>query len=94
MITATGADGDGRYTYKSAMYQAAYAALFGSHVGGNVGGFVRKLLHEIPGLHHTDLELYLTWLGEHWEAVGSSVKQAIRKVAKPVAWTIDYDHET
>jgi hypothetical protein len=94
MIKATGSDGDGRYTYKSAMYQAAYAALFGSHVGGNVGDFVRKLLHEVPGLHHTDLELYLTWLGEHWEAVGSSVKQAIRKVAKPVAWTIDYDHET
>jgi hypothetical protein len=84
MIEATGADGDGRYTFKSAMYQAAHAALFGSSLGGDISGFVRQLLHEIPGLHHTDLELYLTWLGEHWGAVGSSVKEAIREVAKPV----------
>ncbi|KAI4916118.1 hypothetical protein J4E90_004564 [Alternaria incomplexa] len=89
MIKATGADGDGKYTSKSAMYQAAYAALFGSSEGGDIGDFVRKLLHEVPGLHHTDLDLYLTWLGEHWEAVGSSVKEAIRKVAKPVVRTID-----
>jgi len=89
MIKATGVDGDGKYTSKSAMYQAAHAALFGSSEGGDIRDFVRKLLHEVPGLHHTDLDLYLTWLGEHWETVGSSVKEAIRKVAKPVVRTID-----
>ena len=89
MVKATGVDGDGKYTSKSAMYQAAHAALFGSSEGGDIRDFVRKLLHEVPGLHHTDLDLYLTWLGEHWEAVGSSVKEAIRKVAKPVVRTID-----
>ena len=81
------------YTCKSAMYQAAHAALFGSSEGGDIRDFVRKLLHEVPGLHHTDLDLYMTWLGEHWEAVGSSVKEAIVKVAKPVVRTID-DCET
>ncbi|KAI4689147.1 hypothetical protein J4E81_007864 [Alternaria sp. BMP 2799] len=84
MIEATGADGDGEYTSKSAIYQAAHAALFGSSEGGDICDFVRKLLHEVPGLHHTDLDLYLTWLGEHWQAVGGSLKEAIRKVAKPV----------
>ncbi|KAI4604882.1 hypothetical protein J4E83_010930 [Alternaria metachromatica] len=93
MIKATGVDGDGKYTSKSAMYQAAHAALFGSSEGGDLRDFVRKLLHEVPGLHHTDLDLYLTWLGEHWDAVGSSVKDAVRKVAKPVIRTIDCGDE-
>ncbi|KAI4610479.1 hypothetical protein J4E80_008243 [Alternaria sp. BMP 0032] len=91
MIEATGVGGDGIYTSKSAMYQAAHAALFGSSEGGDIRDFVRKLLHEVPGLHHTDLDLYLTWLGEHWEAVGSPVKEAIVKVANPVVRVIDCD---
>ena len=93
LIEATGVGGDGIYTSKSAMYQAAHAALFGSSEGGDIRDFVQKLLHKVPGLHHTDLDLYLTWLGEHWEAVGSSVKEAIVEVAKPVVRTID-DCET
>ncbi|KAL1795346.1 hypothetical protein ACET3X_007162 [Alternaria dauci] len=83
MIKATGADGDGVYTSKSAMYQAAYAALFGGQRGGNVSDFVRKMLRQVPGVRHTDLEMFLTWMGENWEEVEDTVKQAIRKAAKP-----------
>jgi hypothetical protein len=84
MVKATSQDGDGKYTHKSAMYQAAYAALFGGAYGGDVSDFITKVLCQIPALNPTDLDVYLSWLGEHWLTDGDAVEEAIVDAVKPV----------
>ncbi|KAH3911297.1 hypothetical protein HBH56_132890 [Parastagonospora nodorum] len=51
MIAATGADSDGKYTAKSALYQAAYGALYEGSSGGSIRQFARYVLRQMPGLH-------------------------------------------
>ncbi|RAR03462.1 serine threonine protein kinase protein [Stemphylium lycopersici] len=89
MIEATGEEDDGKYTHKSAMYQAAHAALYGSNLGRSIPDFVRKMLYEIPELNRVDMNVYLTWLGEYWWTAGDAVKKAVSKVAAPLIVAID-----
>ncbi|CAO2657979.1 Nn.00g072390.m01.CDS01 [Neocucurbitaria sp. VM-36] len=51
---------DGRYTYKSAIYQAAYAVVTR---GGSYPDLVLKVLLQLPGLRLTDLEEFQERLG-------------------------------
>lgn len=64
MIEETGSEDDGRFTYKSAMYQAAHAALYGSSTGGSYRDFLHKVLREIKGLRGVDTKEFLDWMGE------------------------------
>jgi hypothetical protein len=49
MLEATGTKGDGKYTVKSHIYEAANAAVYGGHNGGSVPAVVHKMKSEMPG---------------------------------------------
>jgi hypothetical protein len=63
MIEATGPAGDGKYTEKSAMYQAAFMSLYTSH-GGTVFDFVKKLLMSVECLSCVDVDEFRSWMGD------------------------------
>jgi hypothetical protein len=83
MLQATGKDGDGRYTTKSALYQAAYAALYGSPAGGSISHFVRQVLRDMPGLHRLDQDQFLDWLAENWAVYGERIRNQISQLVAP-----------
>jgi hypothetical protein len=66
MLQATGKDGDGRYTTKSALYQAAYAALYGSPAGGSISHFVRRSCGTCQD--YIVLIKISSWIG--WQKIG------------------------
>ena len=83
MIQATGVQGDGKYTSKSAMYQAAYAAFYGSPAGGSIRHFVRSVLRTVPALCRVDIDEYLDWLGENWATAGEFICNKLPEIAAP-----------
>ncbi|KAI2479949.1 hypothetical protein Ptr902_08130 [Pyrenophora tritici-repentis] len=70
-----GACEDGKYTYKSAMYQAVYAA---STRFGSAPDLVDKVLLQLPGLRLTDLDEFQERLGTGWPAAEKYLEKEIR----------------
>jgi hypothetical protein len=64
MIEATGPEGDGKYTEKSAMYQAAFMSLYTGYGGGTVFDFVKKLLRSIECLSCVDVDEFRSRMGD------------------------------
>jgi aminoglycoside phosphotransferase (APT) family kinase protein len=64
MIEATGSEGDGKYTFKSGLYQAAHGALYGSAARGSCRDFLHKLLRSIQVLDYLNIDEFLDWMGE------------------------------
>jgi hypothetical protein len=85
MLAATGLEGDGKYTSKSAMYQAAYATLCGSPVGGSIRNFVWQVLRETSGLYRVDQNEFLDWLGDDWADSREFMRSKIGQVVAPDA---------
>jgi hypothetical protein len=65
--TATGPEGDGQYTIKSALHEAVDAALYGGHNGGSVPNLVRRVLKKLSNTRMLDDLDVLTALGEGWD---------------------------
>jgi hypothetical protein len=63
MIAATGAEGDGKYAAKSALYQVAYTALYCSAADGSILHFVQQVLDTL-GLHFVDQDDFVDWSGD------------------------------
>ncbi|KAH7390993.1 hypothetical protein DE146DRAFT_663227 [Phaeosphaeria sp. MPI-PUGE-AT-0046c] len=67
MLEATGPDGDGKYTIKSAVSEAANAALYGGHNVGSVGHLVRRIITSLSTTRMFDDKDILGQLGQGWE---------------------------
>jgi hypothetical protein len=67
MLAATGNEGDGKNTAKSANCQAAYDALYGSAAGGSIRHFIWQILKR---RHHVSTVSIQTrfWIG--WVTTG------------------------
>lgn len=84
MLSATGTLGDGQYTFKSALYQAAYTAIYGSSAGSSdLGHFIRKFLGEIPNLAHVHQKSWLTWSENDWAKYVEHVKGELPTFVAP-----------
>jgi hypothetical protein len=64
MIAATGAEGDGKYAAKYALYQVAYTALYCSAADGSILHFVQQALKDARGLHLVDQDDFVDWSGD------------------------------
>jgi hypothetical protein len=64
MLGATGPDGDGKYTLKSAMCEAINAPLYGGHNSGGMPSLVRRVLAELQSARMFELTDILRRLGE------------------------------
>jgi hypothetical protein len=83
MLEATGPDGDGRYTIKSAIYEAVNAALYGGHYGGGVPQVVRRVKAELPGTRLMDDADILGHLGSDWAYGEMKVWEEVAKLVAP-----------
>jgi aminoglycoside phosphotransferase (APT) family kinase protein len=83
MIAATGTEGDGKYTAKSALYQAAHGALYEGSSGGSIRHFARYVLRQTPGLHGIQDDEFLDWLGDNWDKYGQFVLNRLPQVISP-----------
>jgi hypothetical protein len=83
MLEATGPHGDGRFTVKSAFYEAVHAALYGGHFGGGVPNVVCKLLKQLKTTRmFQDLDI-LSRLAEGWSGTTYIVPDLARFIAPP-----------
>jgi hypothetical protein len=100
MLDATGPEGDGKYTIKSAMYEAVNAALYGSHNGGSVPYLVRRVMAELQTARMFELMEILKRLGEDWQQsfrIDAEIRKLIApqsevKAVEPWVW-VDTDAE-
>jgi hypothetical protein len=83
MLEDTGLEGDGKYTIKSAIYQAVDHALYGGHNGGSIPSIVRKMLKELTTTRKLDDADVLTALGEGWDQGKFRVDQEIHELIAP-----------
>jgi len=79
-----GYSADGRFTAKSAVYEACNAALYGGSLGGSVGGFVRKVLGEMEGTRRLGDGDVLRHLGEGWALGEMRIGREVRELVEPV----------
>jgi hypothetical protein len=75
---------DGKFTAKSAVYEACNAALYGGTRGGSVGGFVRKVLGELEGTRKLEDVDVLRRLGEGWALGEMRIRKEVRELVAPV----------
>lgn len=75
---------DGRFTVKSAVYEACNATLYGGTLGGSVGGFVRKILGEMKSTRRLDDVDILRHLGEGWELGDMRIMKEVKELVAPV----------
>ena len=68
---------DGKFTYKSTMYQAVYAAVTR---GGSARDLVNKVLLQLPRLRLVDLDEFQERLGRGWLAAESYLEKEIREL--------------
>jgi hypothetical protein len=83
MLEATGPTGDGKYTIKSAVYEAVNSALYGGHNGGSIPNLVRRVIKELTTTRKFDDADILTALGEGWDQGGVTVNHDIVKLIAP-----------
>lgn len=83
MIAATGTEGDGKYTAKSALYQAAHGALYEGPSGGSIRHFARYVFRQTPVLHGIREDEFLDWLGDTWAKYGQCVLNRLLQVIAP-----------
>jgi hypothetical protein len=83
MIEVTSSDGDGKYTEKSAIYQAAFRAVYPGCAGGSVLDFVEKLLRQIPSLAHMDVDTFQDWMGLHLQPGMEFAKKQLPRLVAP-----------
>ncbi|KAF2115142.1 hypothetical protein BDV96DRAFT_576545 [Lophiotrema nucula] len=89
MIEATGQDGDGKFSMKSAMYQSIHAALFGDSSGSDPHDVLKKLLQQVPGMSHLGLENrdnYLTFrqrMAAGWPSMEKKIAEELPKILAP-----------
>ncbi|KAI1668044.1 hypothetical protein Ptr902_12214 [Pyrenophora tritici-repentis] len=72
---------DGKYTYKSAMYQAVYLA---TTRRGSAPDLVDKILLQLPGVRLTDPNEFLERLGRGWSAAEKYLAKEIRDLFDPI----------
>jgi hypothetical protein len=83
MIAATGAEGDGRYTAKSALYQAAFTALYSSPAGGGSD----TLCGICCGGSNEDE--FSDWVGGNWAMAGDFVLSRLPPVIAADGYAIE-----
>ncbi|KAF2033131.1 hypothetical protein EK21DRAFT_86564 [Setomelanomma holmii] len=84
MIEATGPDGDGKYTIKSAIYEALNAALYGGHNGGSVPDLVNRVLMNMTSTRMLEQADVLDVLGRRdWEQGEWKVTREIADLVAP-----------
>jgi hypothetical protein len=84
MLEATGSEGDGKFTLKSAIYEAANAALYGGHSGGSVPNFVHLVLKELKATRKFDDLDILTALGRgDWTQGEWMVRRDVSSLVAP-----------
>jgi hypothetical protein len=90
MLQATGPHGDGRFTIKSALYEAVHAALYGGQFGGSVPNVVCRILKHLKTTRmFQDLDI-LNRLADGWEGRAHIVPE-LEKFIAPPSFTVAED---